>query len=78
MNHVNSAGSHYRQMGESTKRSRRAKGLYATPTELATYRKTLARGGDSNLSADDIALLATCQWLPASVRTKYQQMAQAA
>lgn len=68
----------YQQKALAT-RSRRAKsGKYATKRELAVFNKTLLRGGDKNLTPDDIALLATCRWLPASLQRRYQALAAAA
>ena len=67
----------YTAKAHATRSRRRKAGSYATPTELATFRKTFARGGDKNLTAADIALLAQCKWLPASIQRRYQAMAQA-
>jgi hypothetical protein len=67
----------YEEKADATRSRRRKAGQYATPTELRIFNKTLARGGDANLTANDITVLAGCKWLPASLQRRYQAMAAA-
>lgn len=66
----------YQIRGKATKASRRKAGLYPTKKELAAARKATYRGGDANLTVEDVVLLSNCKWLAASLREKYRQMSE--